>query len=150
MIYIVNGDVVESSAKYICHQVNCQGVMGSGVARQIRAKWPDVFEQYKAICDKYAGRREDLLGKIQCIPVDEDKTVINIFGQLRFGKDGRQYTRFEALRRGCEKIASCVRYGDTIGMPYKIGCGLGGGDWVKVMDMLMDVFYEHRLILYKI
>lgn len=150
MIYIVNGDVVESSAKYICHQVNCQGVMGSGVARQIRAKWPDVFEQYKAMCDKYAGCREDLLGKIQCVPVDEGKTVINIFGQLRFGKDGRQYTRFEALRCGCDKIASCVMHGDTIGMPYKIGCGLGGGDWVKVMDMLMYVFYEHRLILYKI
>ena len=31
----------------ICHQVNCQGVMGAGIAKQIRARWPEVYEDYK-------------------------------------------------------------------------------------------------------
>ena len=125
MVRIIKGDLTQSSAKYICHQVNCQGVMGSGVAKQIRGKWPEVFDKYK-------------------------QAIINIFGQLKFGRDGQRYTNFEALCRGCREIANNVSPGDTIAMPYKIGCGLGGGDWGRVMDMLTDVFSEHHLTLYKI
>ena len=35
-------------------------------------------------------------------------------------------------------------------MPYRIGCGLGNGDWGAVLDMLTEVFREHYLILYKL
>lgn len=150
MIKIVNGDLMESSAKYICHQVNCQGVMGSGVAKQIRAKWPVVFDKYKQVCDEHADHREELLGQICGVRVNENTAIINIFGQFKFGKDGQRYTNFEYLRRGCKEVANHVKPGDTIAMPYRIGCGLGGGDWGKVMDMLSDVFREHYLVLYKL
>lgn len=30
----------------ICHQVNCRAAMGAGLARQIRDKWPVVFDEY--------------------------------------------------------------------------------------------------------
>ena len=46
-----NGDLLESGCDYICHQVNCQGVMGSGIAKSIREKWPVVFEKYKVFLD---------------------------------------------------------------------------------------------------
>lgn len=150
MVRIIKGDLTQSSAKYICHQVNCQGVMGSGVAKQIRGKWPEVFDKYKQACDKHADHRESLLGQILIVRVSENTAIINIFGQLKFGRDGQRYTNFEALCRGCREIANNVSPGDTIAMPYKIGCGLGGGDWGRVMDMLTDVFSEHHLTLYKI
>ena len=44
---IIYDDITKSNADYICHQVNCQGVMGSGVAKAIRDKWPQVYEEYK-------------------------------------------------------------------------------------------------------
>ena len=47
MVKVVYGNLLDSSAKYICHQVNCKGVMGSGVAKQIKEKWPSVFRRYK-------------------------------------------------------------------------------------------------------
>ena len=40
MIKIFEGDLLESGANFICHQVNCQGVMGSGVAKQIKEQFP--------------------------------------------------------------------------------------------------------------
>lgn len=150
MVKIVNGDLIGASAKYICHQVNCQGVMGSGVAKQIRARWPVVFSRYKKVCDDYSDNREHLLGQVQGVRISENKIIVNIFGQLQFGKDGSEYTSFEALQQGCLEIAGCVKPGDTIAMPYRIGCGLGGGDWGKVLDMLTDVFREHHLTLYRI
>lgn len=80
MIRIINGDLMESSAQYICHQVNCQGVMGSGVAKQIRAKWPEVFDKYKKVCDDHSNNREALLGQIQGVRVNENTAIINIYG----------------------------------------------------------------------
>lgn len=47
MLKHIKGDIFESGAQVILHQVNCQGVMGSGVAKQVREKYPIVFEYYK-------------------------------------------------------------------------------------------------------
>lgn len=40
MIKHIKGDIFQSGADVILHQVNCQGVMGSGVAKQVREKYP--------------------------------------------------------------------------------------------------------------
>ena len=42
----VIGDLLEGDSKIIVHQVNCMGEMNSGVAKAIRNKYPEVFEQY--------------------------------------------------------------------------------------------------------
>ena len=31
MIKIIHGDILDATEVFICHQVNCQGVMGEGV-----------------------------------------------------------------------------------------------------------------------
>jgi len=41
----------------------------------------------------------------------------------------------------------------VIGMPYKIGCGLGGGDWNVVETMIKELFENNddfRLIICKL
>ena len=43
MIRYVKGNLLDSDCTYICHQVNCKGVMNSGIAKQIRKKWPSVI-----------------------------------------------------------------------------------------------------------
>ena len=35
MLKIIDGDIFASGADIIAHQTNCQGVMGSGVAKQV-------------------------------------------------------------------------------------------------------------------
>ena len=61
MIHYVQGDITKSDCDIICHQVNCQGVMNSGVAKAIREKWPEVYDNYKRWCDREE-YKEDLLG----------------------------------------------------------------------------------------
>jgi hypothetical protein len=43
MVKIVKGDLLKSDCQYIAHGVNCQGVMNSGIAKQIRDKYPEVL-----------------------------------------------------------------------------------------------------------
>ena len=46
MIKIIEGNILNAEEDIICHQVNCRGKMGSGLAKQIRDKYPDVYKEY--------------------------------------------------------------------------------------------------------
>ena len=78
MIKHIKCDIFESGADVICHQTNCQGVMGSGVAKQVREKYPQVYEQYKRVC----ASGERLLGRTQIVPISATQSIANLFGQL--------------------------------------------------------------------
>ena len=58
MVSHINGDLLkvqkELNLDVICHQVNCQGVMGSGIAKQIRDTYPIVYDNYKKKCSRSA------------------------------------------------------------------------------------------------
>ena len=41
-IKIIDGNLFDSKAKIIAHQVNCQGKMNSGVAKEVRQRYPHV------------------------------------------------------------------------------------------------------------
>lgn len=43
MIEIIEHDLLMLDCDIICHQVNCQSVMGSGIAKQIKTKYPNVY-----------------------------------------------------------------------------------------------------------
>lgn len=45
-IKIIDGNLFDSKAKIIAHQVNCQGKMNSGVAKEVRQRYPHVYRDY--------------------------------------------------------------------------------------------------------
>ena len=53
MIDIINGNILNCSENIIVHQTNCLGVMGAGLALQLRKKYPIIFDKYKILCDLY-------------------------------------------------------------------------------------------------
>lgn len=146
-VRIVHGDILDSEENLILHQVNCKGVMGGGLAKQIREKWPGVYEEYRRACevaniDKNVFNPH-LLGKTLYCSVGPAQWVVNLFGQESFGKEaGVVYTDYNALK-GCLLSIhdSAWRCGWSIAIPYGIGCGLGGGDWKGVvLPMILDIF----------
>lgn len=165
-IKIVDGDLFETKANFICHQVNCQGRMGSGVAKQVREKFPVVYRYYKAWCDEDAKLRKalgltksQLLGRVQ-ISYKEDylvgdknidtQVICNMFSQDQYGYNGKKYTDYDAFEKCLLKLKERVPAGDVIAMPYKIGCGLGGGDWDIVYGLIEKVLSNsHTVELWK-
>lgn len=145
MIKHIKCDIFESGADVICHQVNCQGVMGSGIAKQVREKYPDVYESYKLLCEN--NNPEDLLGESQFVSIIDDKPrgIINIFGQLNYGYDGKCYTNYDVLKQAFDDVHWFVNnyfvdHNPVIAFPYKFGCARGGGDWNVVYKMIEDIF----------
>lgn len=134
-IKVIDGNLFDTTAGYICHQVNCQGRMGSGVAKTIREKYPEAFQKYLELFVK----RGSPLGRAQFVQ-SNGKVIVNMFAQDRYGYNGARYTDYNAFMRCLAEIRRVVPIGATIAMPYKIGCGLGGGDWGTIYRMI-----EHEL-----
>ena len=154
MIEIVNGDLLQSNLPLIAHQTNCLGVMGAGIARAIKNKWSIVYTQYVDKCRHY-NYSKDLLGKCQvCITEDEPiKFVANLFGEYSFTESvapfENRHTDYDALKKSLLHLkAICENTEITkIGIPYKLGCGLAGGDWDRVVyPMLQELFANDSTI----
>ena len=147
MVTVVKGDLLAAKETIIAHQVNCQKRMNSGVAKAIREKYPIVFERYEETKPK--------LGMVDFI-CEGEKTgehyIANMYAQDRYGYDGKQYTDYAAFRECCQTIAKLCRIikSNTVAMPYKIGSDRGGADWDKIMDILLEVFTDVDLTLYKL
>lgn len=140
MITIKNGDLLQSDCDIICHQVNCRGAMGAGIAKQIKEKFPTVYSYYKRRCDRSIA--ENLLGTVDIIPYQlyPCKSIANLYAQLNYGGDTNN-TDYEALRECLESVSEYSRlYGGKIGIPYGIGCGLAGGNWDIVYAIIKAVF----------
>ncbi|WP_336784065.1 macro domain-containing protein [Paenibacillus illinoisensis] len=151
MITIVKGNLLDAKENIIGHQVNCQGVMGSGVAKAIRAKYPVVYERYVNHCNAMSPQL--LLGDMQIIKLGVDKYVANIYGQLTYGRDKNVlYTSYSALTESLIKLKhQAKRYEMSVALPYGIGCGFGNGDWDnEVFPMLKCLFSDWDLTLYKL
>lgn len=150
MVNYVKGNLLDSDCDYICHQVNCQGVMGSGIARQIRERWPEVYNDYKAYCNYCNKYGLNMLGHNFDVPVNNyEKRVINMFSQHDYGHDGKRYTSYDAFSDCLFDIRGLVR-GGTIGFPKNIGCGLGGGNWKVISALIEEILGEtHDVYIYE-
>ena len=142
MITEIKGDLLKQDFNFIAHQVNCQKVMGSGLALQIKNKYPIVFDRYKT----FPINGENPLGQSQFIKVEENKYVVNMFAQYFYGVDKRQ-TNYEAFYSCLEQIKNTINKKDTIGFPKFIGCDRGGGNWNIIYTMIKEVLWEYNVFI---
>ena len=154
MIHNVIGNLLTSNCDYICHQVNCQGVMGSGIAKQIREKWPWVFDSYRAYCDRCKSRGESPLGAIWGVAIDSDirssRWVVNMFGQDNYGYYGGRFTSYDAFAKCLEHMRDNLPKDKTIGFPKNIGCGLGGGNWNVIYALIEEILgKDYEVYIYE-
>jgi len=155
MIKVINGNILNASENIICQQVNCKKVMGSGLAKQIRTKYPEVYQSYKKFCES----EKELLGEVNSVVVQDKATnrtyiILNIFGQDGYGRD-KQYTDYNALKRAFKRIYDNLNisgmpfYGMSIAIPYNFGCGLAGGNWNIVYKIIEEIFQDYDVTIYK-
>lgn len=153
MVSFHTGNIIDSGADIICHQVNCQGAMNSGVAKAIRQKWPEVYIEYhqcaKDIDIGFGDMQlswEHMFGHIQVVYLGEEsghsKGVINMFAQEGYGYDGRRYTSYDAFWSCLGEIKKYITPGKTLAFPARIGCVRGGANWNVILTMISEVLGE--------
>lgn len=124
----------------LIHQVNCQGVMGSGIAKQIREEYPQHFLDYQELCEHYKGFPSvTVLGEFVNTLLSHEKMIVGLFGQDNYGIGERQ-TNYAALAAALmETFTHIAAKGHQYIVPKLIGCGLGGGEWHIVEQILVDI-----------
>lgn len=139
----LNGNLFDSKAPVLVHQVNCRGVMGSGVAKQVKDRYPYVYQEYVQYCKERPVN--ELIGSCLIVPIpNSSQYVANIFGQINYGTDGRKYTSYDALDIAFAKLHDwCRAHGvRKIALPENMGCNGGGGSWRVVTTLLWHHFFE--------
>jgi len=129
----IQGDLLKAKVQIRCHQVNCRGAMGAGIAKQIRDKYPEVYDPYKALCKQFGAK---LLGEVQFCACHDGTVIANLFAQDDWATD-RVQTNMQALEECLQKVAAfAAKMSATVGVPRLMGAGLAGGDWTQIESLI--------------
>lgn len=136
MITMKEGDLLEAKETIIGHQVNCCGAAG-GLAALIFSRYPDAENDYYQLIDRCrdaGGQGWSLLGTAQPTGRQKDGHIIaNLYGQFYPGQDYRP----EALEAALKRLAAMARsLNASVALPYKLSCGICGGDWEEVQQII--------------
>ncbi len=119
MIIHKDCNIFDGGAQGIIHQANCQNTMGSGIAREIRARYP---EAYEVDCKTIAGDYKKL-GTFSSVRTNDDKFVRESVTEAKTPYEvyHKSYTSaIEAAREYAEKKGYEINNDDAF---TKIGMG---------------------------
>ena len=142
MLEYAQCDITTIQSGLIGHGVNCRHAFGSGVAKAILDKWPFVKQRYMEMPSG-----EKMLGSVHVISINENLDVANMYTQVNYGYDGKQYADVDAISRSVEYICGYARsMGITNIYLPQIGCKRGGLDWdtqvLPVLNRYAELFPE--------
>lgn len=135
------GDLVNEAGRYdvVLHGCNCQNIMGSGVARYLRSKYPKIYD-----ADTEAFRNGKVALGNYSKWYNEDINTVFINAYTQFNMRGRYKGVPDVDYTAIEKVLKKINLeykGLTIGMPL-IGCGLAGGNWKIVKNTIQNTLVD--------
>jgi O-acetyl-ADP-ribose deacetylase (regulator of RNase III) len=130
MITYIAGDLFQSPAKVLVNPVNTAGVMGKGLALVFKQRYPAMFREYQALCEKKALD----IGLLWLYKTPE-KWILNFPTK----KHWRQKSEFEYIEAGLQRFAATYQEEkiESIAFP-QLGCGAGQLDWETQVRPLME------------
>jgi O-acetyl-ADP-ribose deacetylase (regulator of RNase III) len=128
------GDLFQTDIQHIAHGCNARGVMGKGVAKQVRDLYPKAYEEYRTL---WLRNTALIVGSVQFVDC-ESKTIINAITQRDFAKaynDPGRYVSYDAIAECMAAINKTIP-GQQLAMP-QIGASLGGGNW-EIIERIIE------------
>jgi len=134
MILTVYGDLLTSPARVLVNPVNTVGVMGAGLARTFKRCFPEMFDQYAALCQA----DEFDIGRL-LLWRDPHTWVLNFPTKKHY----RAPSRPEYIEQGLQKfVTSYAELGITSASFPALGTGQGGLDWDTTVRPLLEAYLQ--------
>lgn len=148
-IQYVAGDIFVNTytAQAFAHGCNCQGSMGAGIAKEFKARYPEMFEAYRRRCK--AEPRQFNLGDVFLWKEAEKPWVFNLGTQEAYWHARASYEAIEEALMKMKALAEAENV-QRIAIP-QIGTGYGGLSWKKVRTIVEKIYseWDGTLIVYE-
>jgi O-acetyl-ADP-ribose deacetylase (regulator of RNase III) len=140
LITYLETSIFNSPAQTLVNTVNVEGVMGKGIAKGFKARYPKMFLEYKRVCDHH----ELSIGDLH-LWRGERRWVLNFPTKTTW----RQPSRLEYIEAGLRKFVDVyARLGITsISFPL-LGCGNGNLDWRDVKPIMETYLRRVNVVVY--
>lgn len=129
-VWYEQGDILASDAEALVNTVNCEGVMGKGLALQFRRRYAQMNRDYVRVC------REGNLRPGQLHSYREGgRLIINFPTKDKW----RNPSRMQYIEDGLQALKMLIEEENvrSIAIP-PLGCGLGGLSWDAVRPMILQ------------
>ena len=148
MINYVTGDATNPMGdghKIITHVCNDIGGWGRGFVVALSNKWSQPEKTYR----QCATQKPLKLGQVMFVNVEPDITVANMIAQHDVRTiNGLPPVRYEALSDCLQVVSSyALTNNASIHMP-RIGCGLAGGQWIIVENIINKTMLSLQIYVY--
>lgn len=129
MIVFMNGDIFDSKAEGLLNPVNCEGVMGKGLAYQFKIKFPKTNIDYVKTC-----KENKLIVRKLHFYKENDKVIINFPTKDKW----RSKSKITYIDEGMQELIRIIPIIQlkSIAIP-PLGCGNGGLDWHQVKPIIV-------------
>jgi O-acetyl-ADP-ribose deacetylase (regulator of RNase III) len=136
--YFNNENLLNSDADVLVCTVNMVGVMGKGLALEVKRRWPEIENSYQLAIEN-----GDLaIGRVWASRVGDlfDDKLILLFPTKNHWKNP---SRMSYIDRGLESLVSWISDNNikSIAIP-PLGCGNGGLSWLEVLPRIETVMSE--------
>ncbi len=118
MIEIVEGNIFESDSQTIVNTVNCVGAMGKGIALEYKKRYPDMFLQYKNLCEKHL-----LKTGLLWLYKTPDKWILNFPTKDHW----RSPSKIEYLETGLDKFVKTYKEKEISSISFPLLGASNGG-----------------------
>lgn len=160
MVWIKTGDIFDTECFYIVNPVNIYGVMGKGLALEMKKRHPDMYKDYRALC-KYNILKDKSKKSAREFKEHNTRPILDI-GNLHFYYVGankqRKYayvinfptkkhwskpSRYEYIEKGLETLLLRYRNRGVTSIAFPLlGGGLGGLKPKRVIDLMIPYLKE--------
>jgi O-acetyl-ADP-ribose deacetylase (regulator of RNase III) len=149
MIERATGNLLTAHADALVNTVNCEGVMGKGIALQFKQAWPAMFKAYAAACKAGTVVPGRMHVWATNLPQAGPRFIINFPTKRRW----REGSRLEDIDAGLvDLVAQISALGiRSIAIP-PLGAGNGGLDWSVVRPRIvaaLEAIPEVRVLLFE-
>ena len=128
MIEKVKGTIFNTGADLIVNTVNCDGIMGKGIALEFKLRYPGLFEEYKELCEN----GEIQVGKVYLHEVQGQKIL-----SFPTKNHWRNPSKIEYIEEGLKDFARRYREFEIESVAFPgLGTSNGGLRWDVVLPLM--------------
>ena len=129
ILYIRQGNIFNTETQTIVNTVNCYGVMGAGLALQVKERYPECLQSYEYLCYKHLFKP----GNTQLVRVSSERWILNFATKDHWTHP----SKIEWIERGLyEFVAKYKQRGITSAAFSPLGCGNGKLSWARVQPLM--------------